>query len=257
MAEDITQFYSSDKYLVENPSLHEEDSQWKLAKLAPLVDGFCRRQVGKEVNLLDVGGGAGIILSEVASKVRERLGISVRKYALDLSPGALQIQVARNPDIIRAVNEDIRSTSFADKEINLTLMIDVLEHVPEPERALREVARISRYLLLKVPIEDTLWTRLADAVRGAKRKQEILDSVGHVNFYTPRALRSQIERNGGRIVDFRYANSFGSLRATKLYDDLGPVQRMPFLLGPILFSVSPELCVRVFVDSALILVECQ
>lgn len=256
MSEEVTRFYTTNDYISKNPSLHEEDSGWKVTKLVPLVDSFLARQQENEVVLLDVGGGAGAILSEIANRIRQHPNTGVRKYALDLSPGALEIQRARNPDIVKAVCEDIRETSFADKEIDLALMIDVLEHVPDPFRALVELKRIAKFVIFKVPIENTLWTRMADSVRGAKRKEEILASVGHINFYTPHELRSQIERHTGQILEFRFANTFQPLRSTKLYSELGPLQRVPFIVGPTLFSISPSLCVRIFVDSALVLVQC-
>ena len=239
-----------------NPGLHEEDSQWKTSKLCPLVDAFLVRHQKDEIILLDVGGGAGAILSEIANLIRRHQNKSVKKYALDLSPGALEIQCARNPDIVKALSEDIRKTSLVDKEVDLALMIDVLEHIPEPYRALEELKRIARFVIFKVPIEKTLWTKMADFVRGPQRKQEILASIGHVNFYTPHELRSQIERHLGRIVEFRYADSFRPIQSTKLYTELGLFQKLPFIIGPILFKISPVLCLRIFVDSALFLVEC-
>jgi SAM-dependent methyltransferase len=256
MQEEITRLYTTDDYLVKNPGLHEEDSQWKVSKLGPLVDAFLVRQQKDEIILLDVGGGAGAILAEIADMIRQHPNISVKKYALDLSPGALELQRARNPDIVKAMREDIRKTSLVDKEVDLALMIDVLEHVPEPNRALEELKRIAKFVIFKVPIEKTIWTWMADFVRGPQRKQEILANIGHVNFYTPHELRSQIESDIGRIVEFRYANSFQPIRSTKLYSELGLFQKLPFIIGPMLFKISPGLCLRIFVDSALFLVEC-
>ena len=41
----------------------------------------------------------------------------------------LEIQEKRNPDLKKALNEDIHKTSLDSKEIDLSLMIDLLEHV--------------------------------------------------------------------------------------------------------------------------------
>ena len=51
-AEDL---YRSDRYIDHNPSLHEEDSPWKVTKILPLVDQFVALRSSKEINLLDVG----------------------------------------------------------------------------------------------------------------------------------------------------------------------------------------------------------
>ena len=47
--------YRSDRYIDHNPSLHEEDSPWKVTKILPLVDQFITLRSSKEINLLDVG----------------------------------------------------------------------------------------------------------------------------------------------------------------------------------------------------------
>jgi len=71
----------------------------------------------------------------------------------------LDVQRKNNPDIKQTLNEDIRHTSLRDKHIDLMLMIDVLEHVPNPEEALEEARRVSHFLILKVPLEDNLLLR--------------------------------------------------------------------------------------------------
>jgi len=143
--EQVKSLYTSDEYLVKFPELFQEDTPWKLSKIFPVLD----RWVGtldseqKEVNILDVGGGAGLILKGVSSYLQDRYSLSARKNSLDLSPGMLQEQQQNNPDLVQAYLEDITHTSLADKRIDLTLMIDVLEHVPEPAAALQELKRIS------------------------------------------------------------------------------------------------------------------
>ena len=57
--EDIKNLYVRDKYIVKNPSLHEEDSPWKVSKIIPLIDTVFAKGLNNrdEINLLDVGGG--------------------------------------------------------------------------------------------------------------------------------------------------------------------------------------------------------
>jgi hypothetical protein len=37
---DITDIYINGSYIKKNPSLHEEDTQWKIGKLIPFIDQF-------------------------------------------------------------------------------------------------------------------------------------------------------------------------------------------------------------------------
>ena len=119
--------------------LHEKDSNWKVSKIIPLVDKFISYINKDIINLLDVGGGAGLILNMISIYIEKNYSIKVNKYLLDLSPGMLDVQKKKNLDFKKAFNEDIRKTSLSNKEIDLILMIDVLEHVPQPMEALEEV----------------------------------------------------------------------------------------------------------------------
>ena len=137
----MTALYQTGQYVRNHPLLHAEDASWKIGQILPLVDSFIGYQKKTEVTVLDVGGGAGLILKAVSMYINREHNVKVNKIALDLSPDMLERQKSENPDLKRALNEDIRNTSLNNKEIDLTLMIDVLEHVPSPEEALEEVRR--------------------------------------------------------------------------------------------------------------------
>ena len=62
--------YRSGRYIEHNPSLHEEESPWKVTKITPLIDQFIALRSCDAINLLDVGGGAGLILKGVADHIR-------------------------------------------------------------------------------------------------------------------------------------------------------------------------------------------
>jgi len=84
------------EYELQNPSLHIEDSHWKVNKIRQFLDGFLNNYKEnfelQKLNILDVGGGGGLILKNIASEIENNYGIEVNKYALDLSPHALEIQ---------------------------------------------------------------------------------------------------------------------------------------------------------------------
>ena len=97
MSEHIKEFYLSDEYIRKNPSLHVKGSPWKVSKIMPFIDDIIHYFKYKII-ILDVGGGAGLILKEISTCIETRYGIIVNKYALDLSPGMLKIQKLNNPD---------------------------------------------------------------------------------------------------------------------------------------------------------------
>ena len=119
--EQVKSLYTSDEYLAKFPELFQEDTPWKLSKIFPVLDQWFGTLDAdlKEVSILDVGGGAGLILKGISSYLEDRYSLTVRKQALDLSPGMLERQKKNNPDLVQALQEDIAHTSLANKSICL------------------------------------------------------------------------------------------------------------------------------------------
>ena len=255
--EHVKNLYLKDEYIVKNPSLHEKDSPWKVSKLIPLVDKLVEYLDKDEINLLDVGGGAGLILDTISTYIEKKHGIKVNKFALDSSPGMLKIQKARNPDIKKALNEDIRKTSLDNKEIDLTLMIDLLEHVSDPIEALNEVKRISNFVIFKVPLEDNLVFKAWNFIKRGKPRQEAIETIGHINIYRFRKCKYGIEKYTGQILDYYFTNVFGYFRDSEYYrKKMTMKSKLINFLGAYIFKLSPKLCSFIFNDFVMILVKC-
>ncbi|MBN1437324.1 MAG: class I SAM-dependent methyltransferase [Sedimentisphaerales bacterium] len=256
--DNTTELYSSDKYITHYPTLFTEHSAWKMTKLCPPLDIWHKQLATstQQVGLLDVGGGAGLILKATAEHIQKAYGCQVRKYALDLSPAMLETQRQNNPDLIEALQQDITATGFPDKTFDLTLMIDVLEHVPDPEAVLRELKRISHYVLLKVPLEDHLVNRLSDFLNRGQTRRSHREILGHVNFYTASSLRRQLTGHLGRVLHFDYTNAFEfTLRSEPTQPKA--VLRLVNRLCRGLYRFSPRVASGVFTDFAVVLVCCN
>jgi SAM-dependent methyltransferase len=254
----VRELYLKDEYLIKNPSLHEEDSPWKVSKIAPLVDTFINHINKKdEINLLDVGGGAGLILGAISTYIEKNFGIKVNKYALDLSASMLGVQKQRNPDLKLALNEDICKTSLGDKQMDLVLLIDVLEHVTDPAEALQEIKRISRFSILKVPLEDNLTGRTWNFIKRGAPRRDGIEKFGHINSYSFSRLRYQIEKHAGHVLDFYFTNVFQYFRNKERYKEKsGFLTRLNDFLASRLFLLSPGLSSSVFGDHVMVLVRC-
>jgi ubiquinone/menaquinone biosynthesis C-methylase UbiE len=255
--EEIKNFYVTDEYIVKNPSLHEEDSPWKVSKIIPLIDTFVEGLNRDEINLLDVGGGAGLILNAVSYYIEETCKIKVMKFALDLSPGMLKIQKKRNQDIKKSLNEDISKTSLANKEMDLTLMIDVLEHVTNPTETLKELQRISKFVIFKVPLEDNLLLRTLDFIRSGKYRQHEIEFMGHINVYRFDKLKHQIEDYTGEVLDYYFTNIFEYfLNSDTILKNMDAKNKLKNSIASYIFRLSPKLCSFIFTDFVMILVKC-
>jgi len=255
LTQSIQNFYSGDEYILKNPSLHEEDSPWKVSQIIPLIDVLMLNIEKNEINLLDVGGGAGLILSLVSTHIEKNHHKKVNKFALDLSPGMLKIQEENNPDITIALNEDICSTSLGDKQIDLTLMIDVIEHIPDPEKALRELRRISHYVIFKVPIEDNLTSNMVSIITRGKNRRYTIETVGHINIFNFKRLKNMIENYNGTLVKHYYTNCFNYVNTSLLNKDKKISIKAISYIGEQTFKLSPKLSAFLLCNHIMILVK--
>ena len=141
-------------------------------------------------SILDVGCGEGVLTAEWA----ERLGDG-RIVGIDLDDPKLRAEWERRsrPNLEFRV-EEATSLSFGDGEFDMACAIEVLEHVPEPEATLSEMARVAeRYLLVSVPREP-LWRGL-NMARGSYWGA-LGNTPGHVNHWSKRAFVALLSRYG-------------------------------------------------------------
>jgi 2-polyprenyl-3-methyl-5-hydroxy-6-metoxy-1,4-benzoquinol methylase len=141
-------------------------------------------------SILDVGCGEGVLTSEWA----DRPGIE-RVVGIDLEDPKLEAEweKRRRPNLeFRA--EEATSLSFDDGEFEMAAAIEVLEHVPEPEQTLAEMARVARsHLLVSVPREP-MW-RMLNMARGAYWKS-LGNTPGHINHWSKVGFVSLLQRYG-------------------------------------------------------------
>ena len=141
-------------------------------------------------SVLDVGCGEGVLTVEWAERLGDR-----RIVGIDLEDPKLRAEWAKRerPNLEFRAEEATR-LSFADDEFELASAIEVLEHVPEPEATVAEMARVaSRHLLVSVPREP-LWRGL-NMARGAYWRS-LGNTPGHVNHWSKRGFVSLLSRYG-------------------------------------------------------------
>lgn len=144
-------------------------------------------------SLLDVGCGEGVLVHRWA----ERLG-EARVVGIDLEEESIQAGWAERqaPNLEYRVME-ARELPFADGEFDLVSAIEVLEHVPDPEHTVAEMARCAgRHLLVSVPREP-LW-RMLNMARGAYWGA-LGNTPGHLNHWSRRSFTALLSRHGDVI----------------------------------------------------------
>ena len=142
-----------------------------LAGLAPAV-------------VLEVGAGEG----RITSRLRERFP-EATIVGLDLPDAALAAEWERAP--VPMIFGDATRLAFPDRCADLVIALEVLEHVPHPERALAEIARICRgTAVLSVP-QEPIW-RIGNVAR-RRYVRDLGNTPGHVNHWSARGFRRFVD----------------------------------------------------------------
>jgi 2-polyprenyl-3-methyl-5-hydroxy-6-metoxy-1,4-benzoquinol methylase len=166
-----------------------------------MMDGFERTleelfTAADPRSLLDVGCGEGVLVHQWAQRLGE-----ARVVGIDLEEPSIQAgwEQRQTPNleyrVMRAGRADrVENLPFSDDEFDLVTAIEVLEHVPDPEHTLSEMARCGqRHLLVSVPREP-LW-RMLNMARGAYWTS-LGNTPGHLNHWSKRSFVQLLSRYG-------------------------------------------------------------
>lgn len=147
-------------------------------------------------SLLDVGCGEGVLTHDWAT----RLGDG-RVVGIDLNDPKLKAEwEKRQRSNLEFLTLRAENMPFDDNEFEVSTAIEVLEHVPDPEHTLSEMARCaSSYLLVSVPREP-LW-RIVNVLRGAYITS-LGNTPGHLNHWSKRGFVSLLSQYG-KVIEVR------------------------------------------------------
>ncbi len=128
-------------------------------------------------NVLDVGCGDGGLLQTVKREAQYT--------GVDISPTQLvafrRFLPAARKKYVRLVQSDITKLPFPDHSFDLAFACDVLEHVLEPEKVLREIRRVVKkygFVIFSIPNESLLQLARLMTLRFPLRSPDHLYSLG-------------------------------------------------------------------------------
>jgi SAM-dependent methyltransferase len=166
----------------------------------PLLDAAA---VGAGTRLLDAACGPGTTAAAAAARGAEPVGV-------DLARGMVELARKRHP-ALRFIPGDVEHLPFEDGSFDAVVAGFLLHHLPDPDRAVAELARV---LVPGGRIAATVWDRpdrmrllgLANdalAAAGADRADGLPDGPDAFGFAEPSELAALLERGGFEAVEVR------------------------------------------------------
>jgi SAM-dependent methyltransferase len=219
----MAEIYSDGTYIDNNPSWHEEDSEWKACKINELIE----RNSVCATTICEVGCGAGEILNVLAKENVNRLFIGY-----EISPQAFELCDKKKKPNLEFVFGDLFATKT--KCFDVAMAIDVMEHVEDYLGFLRKLKSRSEYKVFHIPLDLSVQTVL--------RLSPILDarkSVGHIHYFTKDTALESLKDTGYEIVDYFYTAGSMELPNRGWRANLLKIPRK------FLFGINQDLAVRI------------
>jgi len=187
----VTARYLSADYLQKNPSWDSEDSPWKAEKVREILAAN-RLQ---PASIVDVGCGAGIVLSEL-----QRHYPDARLAGFDIAPDAERFWEAPRARGIELTVGDF--TALHAAVCDVLLVLDVVEHLQDPFAFLARIRGRARHCVFHFPLDLSALSVLRETPLLHVRRR-----VGHVHYYTRSLALALLEDCGYHIVEARYTGA--------------------------------------------------
>jgi SAM-dependent methyltransferase len=143
-------------------------------------------------SIIDYGCGNGVFL-DLFTKAFGCAGIGI-----DIS--STMIQSAKNSfPHLTFLQGDIDIVETVG-QVDIIFFNDVLEHVPEPGKYIREAAKNSKYIAIRIPIEKTSLVAFLNTTGLKKSISRAYESEGHLHELNQREVRELVRKNGFEIM---------------------------------------------------------
>lgn len=152
------------------------------------------KQELKNRKILEVGCGSGYS----TERIKEMLPKNVDFTASDIEDENVKNAKKKLGKSFVVTKESVYDLQRKDKSIDLIFLLEVLEHLEYPDKALKELKRVGRnYVIIGVPREP-IW-RILNMAR-LKYLKDFGNTPGHIQHWGRRSLLKFLKSKGFQIV---------------------------------------------------------
>ncbi len=191
--------YESGEYLAKNPTWDEEDSEWKATHVLKMFD----RNHLAPTSVVEVGCGAGGVLASLHDALPE-----VDYSGFEIAPDASRFWEKHKAKTINFFIGDFLHEKI--RHYDVLLLLDVIEHIPDPFEFLSRLIGQADYYVFHVPLD-------LSAMSVARESPLLLvrQKVGHIHYFTKGLALALIQESGFQVVDWFYTGaSFNAPQAS-------------------------------------------
>ncbi|MBI3984761.1 MAG: glycosyltransferase [Candidatus Levybacteria bacterium] len=173
------------------PHLHVEDSPRKVMEIKSVMPANFRAR-----GLMDIGCDAGVITKSVGQLIGAERVDAVEPSEDAISYARDNLQIFPYGQV-----HHMEFTKFnPSNKPDLTMLIDVLEHLDNPAEALKKAAALTRFSIIRTPLEGSMAVQIHQRLFGEDIQALMEQRYGHIHHYTKQGLKDLIEDNGFDIV---------------------------------------------------------
>lgn len=147
--------------------------------------------VSSEDNVLDIGCGKGEVSYDVAKKAKTVIGIDLNKESINKAQ-----RNYKSPNLQYLVGDVTKE--LPDKKFDVIILSNVLEHIEDRQKFLKEIKKKTLKILVRVPMINRDWTVLYKKKLGVEWR---LDPT-HFTEYTLESFKEEIANAGLQIQEF-------------------------------------------------------
>lgn len=182
--------YLDGTYLQQNPDWHVADSSWKVQQIIQILN---RNQIAPRT-IYEAGCGAG----EVLRLLQQKLDPACELWGADVSPQAIELCQSRANERLHFALLDAQLPSNR-KFFDLVLAIDVIAHVEDYRKFLRETKSQGAYKLIHIPLDISVQHILRD--KSMIRSRQLHP---HLHYFSTRTAMFALADVGYQIIDWCY-----------------------------------------------------
>ena len=169
-----------------------------------LMDGFLDNFVklldksGKPKKIVEVGAGEGHLTKIILKRFP-----SASIWASDISKRIVKVaeRNLKNKNV-QLGTENLEHLTYKNNMFDLCICCEVLEHVSDPAKALNEIRRVTKNMVIVSVPQEPLW-RVLNMLR-LRYVRDFGNTPGHVNHWSKESFEVLVKQAGFKIISKSY-----------------------------------------------------